>query len=72
MSAEVLRRAAERMRVDAYACGDETTDFIPTVAAWLDRVAGPVGLAQGNGLSGEAYDLPEALAVARAYLGESA
>lgn len=36
------------------------------VAEWLDRVAGPVGIAQGNGLSGDAYDLPEALVLARA------
>ena len=73
MSADELRKAARAIRVDwdrpTHARRHRARAFHLAVADWLDRVAGPVGIAQGNGLTGDAYDLPEALAVARTYLG---
>lgn len=61
MKADLLRRAARRVRMDSFNGGDE---FLDAVADWLDSVA---EASHGASTVGERLN---ALAVARAYLGE--
>ena len=72
MSAEVLRRAVDRMRADAEACGDSPGDFIPAVASWLDNSARHARRREQYGEKPTRSADPRALAVARAYLGDDA
>lgn len=72
MSAEVLRRAAEKMRAGE-GSGDEILATLSFVADWLDEVAERQDPTERYGRRSHGWTgSREANAVARAYLGETA
>lgn len=77
MSAEVLRRAASELREDARLFDNRDSDFCVAVAEWLDATAARIDMGKprkGGVLPGRNNHSwrgsKQALAVARAYLGE--
>lgn len=67
MSAEILRRAAAELHGDASLQDEDYGRFLHAVADWLEKTA--VAIEHGGS---HALFAREALAVARAYLGEAA
>lgn len=74
MSAEILRRAANDLRIDGAAASDDLGDFLYAVADWLGGVIADhdAGCFTFDGHPfGWTPEHRSAVTVARAYLGES-
>jgi hypothetical protein len=72
MSAEVLRRATTRIRHDIeFGQAHGADDFLLAVADWLEAVAIKADAVEAAGLTFGGFEGRPALAVARAYLGET-
>lgn len=71
MSAELLGKAAAKMREDADVCGDHPQDFVPAVADLLDAYSLLFCECCDEGEGRQPPHLEHLVAVARAYLGEA-